>query len=51
MASRFARLAQKLETKGAKNPKALAAWIGVKKYGQKRMTQMSVTGRRSSAKR
>ena len=30
---RFKALTTKLSKKGAKNPKALAAWIGRKKYG------------------
>ena len=43
---RFAKLTAQLKKKGAKNPKALAAWIGRKKYGKKRMSKMSAAGRR-----
>ena len=38
---RFSRLSNKLAAKGAKHPKALAAWIGRKKYGAKKMGQLS----------
>ncbi len=31
---------------GVKNPAAVAAWIGRKKYGQKQMTKWSVAGRK-----
>jgi len=43
---RFAKLTSQLKKKGAKNPKALAAWIGAKKYSKKRMSKMSAAGRR-----
>ncbi len=43
---RFAKLTRQLKARGAKNPKALAAWIGRKKYGKKRMAQMAAAGRR-----
>ena len=33
-----------------KNAPALAAWLGVKKYGQKKMTQMAVAGRKAKSK-
>lgn len=38
---RFANLKKKLGKKGAKNPGALAAWIGRKKYGKKRFSNLS----------
>ena len=38
---RFKRLTSKLKKKGAKNPKALAAWIGRKKYGPKKFAKLS----------
>lgn len=44
--ARFKSLTKKLESKGAKNPKALAAWIGAKKYGKKKMTKMAVAGKK-----
>lgn len=38
---RFAQLKGRLADKGAKDPGALAAYIGKKKYGAKKMGQMS----------
>ena len=35
-----------LKKKGAKNPKALAAYIGRKKYGKKKMAAMAAKGRK-----
>lgn len=47
MASRFDKLAGKLShRKGVTHPRALAAYIGRKKYGKKRFAQMSAAGRR-----
>jgi len=43
---RFKALTTKLSKKGAKNPKALAAWIGRKKYGKKKMAKMAAKGRK-----
>lgn len=42
---RFASLKQRLGRKGAKNPGALAASIGRKKYGTKRFAKLSVKGK------
>jgi hypothetical protein len=42
---RFKSLANKLARKGAENPKALAAYIGRKKYGNKKMAKLSAHGR------
>lgn len=39
--ARFAKLENKLAAKGATNPGALAAYIGRKKYGAKKMAQLS----------
>lgn len=44
--ARFKSLAKKLASKGAKNPKALAAFIGRKKYGKKKMTKLSSEGKK-----
>jgi len=45
--TRFRKLKKKLtKKKGIKTPGALAAWIGRKKYGAKKMAKMSVAGRR-----
>jgi hypothetical protein len=43
---RFATLKRKLSRKGVRNPSALAASIGRKKYGKKRMAKMAAAGRR-----
>ena len=45
---RFAAMKRKMAAKGAHNPGALAAYIGRKKYGSKRMARMSARGRRRS---
>ena len=37
---RFKNLSSNLKKKGAKNPKALAAYIGRKKYGKTKMSAM-----------
>ena len=42
--SRFKKLTKSL--KGARNPKALAAWIGRKKYGKKKFQKLAAKGRR-----
>lgn len=44
--ARFKALTSELAAKGARTPKALAAWIGRKKYGSKRFSQLSARGRR-----
>ena len=43
---RFASLKAKLGRKGIKNPGALAASIGRKKYGAKKFAKLSARGRR-----
>lgn len=42
---RFKQLSTKLAKKGVKDPKALAASIGRKKYGAKKMAQLSAKGK------
>lgn len=44
--ARFKALKNKLAKKGAANPSALAASIGRKKYGAKKMAKMSAAGRK-----
>lgn len=44
--ARFKKLKGQLAKKGAKKPGALAAWIGRKKYGAKKMASLSAAGRR-----
>ena len=46
---RFATLKGQLARKGARNPGALAASIGRKKYGAKKMASLSAAGRRRAA--
>ena len=48
---RFHELATALGRKGARNPKGLAAFIGRKKFGAKRMAKMSAAGRRRAKRR
>jgi hypothetical protein len=43
---RFKNLTAKLKKSGAKNPKALAAFIGRKKYGKKKMSAMATKGKK-----
>lgn len=43
---RFSALTSALAKKGAKNPKSLAAWIGRKKLGVKKMAKLSAAGRK-----
>ena len=45
--ARFKNLTAKLKKQGAKNPKALAAWIGRKKYGKTKMKNLSNKGRKT----
>ena len=45
---RFAQLKNKLGAKGAKNPGALTAWIGRKKYGAKRFAKLSAKGKKNA---
>lgn len=43
---RFADLKKKLGSKGAKNPGALAAYIGRKKFGKKKFGKLSAGGKK-----
>ncbi len=47
---RFKSLSRKLAKRGARNPKALAAYIGRKKYGKKKMAKMSAAGRKRKSR-
>jgi hypothetical protein len=44
--ARFSALTQQLAAKGVRDPKALAAVIGAKKYGRKRMQKMAAAGKK-----
>jgi hypothetical protein len=48
---RFAALKKKLAAKGAKNPGAIAASIGMKKYGKKRFLAMAAAGKKRAARK
>lgn len=41
----FEKMTKSLAAKGAKNPKALAAYIGRKKYGKESFQKMALQGR------
>ena len=47
---RFDQLANKLKKKGVKDPKALAASIGRKKYGKKKFQKLAAKGRKKKKK-
>lgn len=46
----FKKLTKSLAAKGAKDPKALAYWIGKKKLGKKEMTKRAVAGKKKASK-
>ena len=48
---RFKKLKAKLTKQRAKNPAALAASIGRKKYGSKKMAAMAASGKKQKTKR
>ena len=48
---RFAQLKSKLKRKGVRDPGALAASIGRKKYGSKKMAKLSAAGRKRAARK
>lgn len=43
---RFRSLVRQLRARGVRDPRALAAWIGRRKYGARRFAQMAAAGRR-----
>jgi len=47
---RFQQLKEQLARQGVRDPDALAAYIGRKKYGKKRFQEMAATGRRRKRK-
>jgi len=48
---RFKKLKGKLASKGAKNPGALAAYIGRKKYGKKKFAKLGQAAKNRAAKK
>lgn len=51
MVSKFKKLSRKLAAKGARNPDALAAFIGRKKFGKAGMAAKAATGRRKARRK
>lgn len=51
MGGRFAMVMAAAKKGGAKNPAAVAAMIGRKKYGAKKMASMAAKGRKRAAKK
>lgn len=47
---RYEKLIGSLEKKGVKDPAALAAYIGMKKYGKKGFLSLAAKGRRRAMK-
>lgn len=47
---RTQRLTRQLAARGARNPRALAAWIGRRTYGKRRFQEMAARGRRRAAR-
>jgi hypothetical protein len=47
---RFAMVEEQARKSGAKNPAAVAAAAGRKKYGNKRMTELAMAGRKRRKK-
>jgi N-acyl-L-homoserine lactone synthetase len=47
---RFAAVKVAAKKSGARNPAAVAAMAGMKKYGKKRMAKMSAAGRKRKGK-
>ena len=48
---RFKAVEASARKSGARNPKAVAAAVGRRKYGAKRMAKMAAAGRRRAAKK
>ncbi len=49
--ARFKSLSKSLKRKGIRNPDALAASTGRKRWGKKKMAAMSATGRKRAARK
>lgn len=49
--SKYDRLVKSLSASGAQDPKALAAWIGRKKYGKAGFQKKALRGRMAALKR
>ena len=49
--SKYDRLVKGLSAQGSRDPKALAAWIGRKKYGKAGFQKKAAAGRKAALKR
>lgn len=49
--ARFKAIEKKAAASGAKNPAAVAAAAGIKKYGKNKMAKMAVAGKKKAAKK
>jgi hypothetical protein len=49
--ARYKKLVNSLKKGGAKNPKALAAHIGRKKYGKKKFQELALKGKKSKKRK
>lgn len=48
---RFEKVEEKARASGAKNPAAVAAAAGIKKYGEKKMHEMAMKGKERAKKK
>jgi len=48
--ARFKKIESEAKKSGAKDPAAVAAAAGIKKYGKKKMTKLAVKGKRDEKK-
>jgi hypothetical protein len=46
----FKKLTEELKKKGVKDPQALGAWIGRKKYGKKKFQELAEKGKKAKSK-
>jgi hypothetical protein len=49
--ARFAAIEKKAKASGAKDPAAVAAAAGIKKYGEKKMTKLAQKGKKDEKKK
>jgi hypothetical protein len=47
---RFKELEKKVAAHGAKNPRAVAAAIGIRKYGKRKMHELAMKGKKRKSK-
>ena len=49
--ARFRAVVKSARASGARNPRAVAAAVGMRKYGRKKMAKMAAAGRRKKKKK